>query len=294
MIKIKHLVVVAVATFLMYSCSKEGRTIEEFDHAAQAKIDNDTLVKYLRTHYLDTAIDSIKPLVTGETALFEDARLFTKTIVDNDINYKLYYYVLEEGTPDPVKAFPTSMDSVLVTYQGKYFTSPKDAVMFENQISAVWLTLAATIRGWSETLIHFKGGKNITGNGPITYENFGRGILFIPSGLAYRDSFGGEIPPNSILQFYINLYDIVEDTDHDNDGIPSYLEIEDASVQSDPRFVDTDSDGIPNYLDDDDDGDGVPTRFEDKNKDGDPRNDFSDPNNPTLPDYLNPKIRVRH
>jgi len=30
---------------------------------------------------------------------------------------------------------------------------------------------------------------------------------------------------------------------------------------------------------------------EDANGDGDPRNDFSDPSNPTLPDYLNPKIK---
>ena len=40
----------------------------------------------------------------------------------------------------------------------------------------------------------------------------------------------------------------------------------------------------------DDDGVGVLTEEEDANGDGDPTNDFSDPNNPDLPDYLNPDI----
>ncbi len=37
---------------------------------------------------------------------------------------------------------------------------------------------------------------------------------------------------------------MVENTDHDNDGLPSYLEIEDATVESDPRLVDTDGDSF--------------------------------------------------
>ena len=36
--------------------------------------------------------------------------------------------------------------------------------------------------------------------------------------------------------------------------------------------------------------DGLPTKDEDANGDGNPANDFSDPNNPTLADYLNPDI----
>mgnify|MGYP003637660001 CR=1 FL=1 len=48
------------------------------------------------------------------------------------------------------------------------------------------------------------------------------------------------------------------------------------------------------YKDADDDNDGVPTKREDANKDGDPRNDFSDPSNPTIPDYLNPNIKVKN
>ena len=57
------------------------------------------------------------------------------------------------------------------------------------------------------------------------------------------------------------------------------------------QYDDTDGDGLPNFTDPDDDGDLVPTKDEDANGDGNPGNDFSDPNKPTIPDYLNPDIR---
>ena len=67
---------------------------DDFDHAGQAVIDNDSLVKYLTNHYYDSTIDSIKPLVSGETALIDDSKLKTQDITENEIDYKLYYYVL--------------------------------------------------------------------------------------------------------------------------------------------------------------------------------------------------------
>ncbi|MCH3885074.1 hypothetical protein [Tenacibaculum aquimarinum] len=98
----------------------------------------------------------------------------------------------------------------------------------------------------------------------------------------------GSIPGNSNLIFYIELWDIVVNTDHDQDGIPSIEE--DLDGDGDPRNDDTDENFIANYGDADDDGDGKLTKEEDRNGDGDPRNDFNDPDNPTIPDYLNPNI----
>ena len=296
MIKIKNILIVAIASILIYACSANNPFIDNFDHEAQAIKDNDTLVKYLSNHYYDALIDSIKPLTTGKTALIDDAKLkthnITETIGDKDIDFKLYYYVTNEGTPTPTKGFPTLLDSILVNYHLGYLI---DATLYRDSQklnSATWFDPASIgVKGWLYGFTHFKGGKNITSNGPITYENGGKGVLMIPSGLAYRNVDTGTIPPNTILIYYVNLYDIVENTDHDNDGLASHLEIQDASVESDPFQVDTDGDFIPNYRDADDDNDGIPTIKEDANNDGDPRNDFSDPSNPTLPDYLNPKIK---
>ena len=292
MIKIKNIVLVAIVSILIYACSSNNPLVDNFDHEGQSVIDNDSLRSYFSKHYYDVVLDSIKPLVIGETSLLDDINLKVENVTENEIDYKLYYYVVREGNPNPVKGFPTTLDSVLVTYDGVTIEDTDGfGYNFETQNSATWFTLDAVIGGWTYGFTNFKGGRNITNNGPITFENGGKGMLFIPSGLAYRNTGSGNIPPNTPLLFYINLFDIVENTDFDNDGIPSYLEIEDASVQPDPRLVDSDGDSFPNYRDDDDDNDGVLTKDEDANGDGDPRNDFSDPENPTLPDYLNPRIK---
>jgi FKBP-type peptidyl-prolyl cis-trans isomerase FkpA len=289
MSKIKHFVLVAIASILLYACSNNTTTITPFDHTAQAVIDSDTLIKFLSNHYFDTTVDSIKPLVSGKTALFDDANLktqdVTETIEGNDIAFKLYYYVQDIGSPIPEKGFPTKLDSILVTYDLKSFTSTSTTLDIQKLNTATWFDPSSiAVRGWLYGFTHFKGGENITDNGPITYQNGGKGILFIPSGLAFRNLGSGPIGANANLVYYINLLDIVENTDHDNDGLASYLEIADASVESDPRLVDTDEDRVPNYLDNDDDGDGRLTKDEDANGDGDPRNDDSDGDG--IPDYL--------
>ena len=188
----------------------------------------------------------------------------------------------------PEKGYPTEVDSVLVKYKGQYFNSTVELIDFdERTVNPLWLTLNSVIRGWSHGFTNFKGGENITNNGPITYANGGKGVLFIPSGLAYGKFGTAGIPPSSSLMFYIELYDVIENTDHDLDSVPSILE--DPDGDGDPRNDDTDGDGFPNFLDPDDDNDGVATKDE-GGDDGDPTNDFNDPNNPTLPDYLNPDI----
>ena len=275
-----------------YACNDDnnfGIPVDDFDYAGQSIKDNDSLVNFFASHYYNDAIDSIRPMTTGETALENDSRLMTETITINEVDYKLYYFVKNVGAPDPVKGFPTPVDSVLTMYRGKYLNTNDEQIFFDEGLSATWFNLVGVIRGWSYGFTHFKGGRNITGNGPITYENGGKGILFIPSGLGYGNNGTTGIPPNRSLIFYIDMLDLVENTNHDEDNVPSI--IEDLDGDGDPRNDDTDEDLIPDYLDPDDDGDGIATKDEDANNDGDPTNDFSDPDNPTLPDYLNPNIK---
>jgi hypothetical protein len=291
MTKIKKIFALAIFIATIYSCDTSNSPIvDDFDHEAQALIDNDSIIKFLKNHYFDTSLDSVKSLVTGQISLFDDtSNLNIMDVTENDINYKLYCYINRVGDPDPIKGYPTVMDSVLVKYYGqKIISSDSISNSFESN-NGLWFTLNGVIRGWSYGFTNFRGGKNVTNNGPITYDNGGKGILFIPSGLAYRNVGRGAVLPNENLLFYIDLFDLVEGTDHDNDGVASISE--DPDGEGDPRFVDTDEDTIPNYLDTDDDNDGTFTIDEDANGDGDPSNDFSDPNNPNLPDYLNPAIK---
>ncbi|WP_158837732.1 FKBP-type peptidyl-prolyl cis-trans isomerase [Polaribacter sp. L3A8] len=296
--KIKNIFAFAIISILLYSCGSSSSTeVDNFDHEAQALIDNDTLVQFLKKHYFDTSTKTVTALVDGATALYDDAKLKSMSITENEIDYTLYYYVNNLGSPTIDKGKPTVVDSVFVKYNGQRIVDTESiSDSFDSSSTPIWLNLVrpnftsfGTIRGWSYGFTNFKSGDNITDNGPITYENGGKGILFIPSGLAYGNIGSGSISANECLLFYIDLYDFVKGTDHENDGVASIDE--DTDGNGDPRDDDTDLDGIPNYFDTDDDGDGVLTINEDANKDGNPANDFSDTNNPTLPDYLNPDIK---
>jgi len=107
--------------------------------------------------------------------------------------------------------------------------------------------------------------------------------MFIPSGLAYFAGSQNGIPSYSNLIFKFELLQYEVD-DHDNDGVPSY--IEDYNMNLDVNDEDTDEDEIPDYFDVDDDGDGVLTIFEDIDGDGDPTNDIGANG---IPNYLDPE-----
>jgi len=102
-------------------------------------------------------------------------------------------------------------------------------------------------------------------DGTVNYMNHGVGVMFLPSGLAYFNNTVSGIATYTSIAFKFDLFQI-DKNDHDNDGVPSYLE----DLNGDGGFTlntsidtndgdDTDSDNIPNYVDLDDDGDGVPT-----------------------------------
>jgi FKBP-type peptidyl-prolyl cis-trans isomerase len=297
MTKIKNVLALIIFATIIYACSSSSATdvVDDFDYEAQALIDNDTLVKFLKNHYFDTTVDSVKTLIDGQVALFDDtSKLKQMSVTENEIDYTLYYYINNEGGKNDQgdvinhKGYPTVMDSVFVNYYGQRIVNTDSISDSFDSDEAVWWTLNGVIRGWTHGFTKFKGGNNITDNGPITFDNGGKGILFIPSGLAYNNIGSGTILANECIFFYIDLLDLVPDTDHDNDGIASINE--DVDDSGDSRDDDTDLDGIPNYFDDDDDGDGVLTINEDENGDGNPANDFNDSDNPTLADYLNPDI----
>tara|TARA_R110002126_G_scaffold112105_1_gene250178 strand:+ start:38830 stop:39747 length:918 start_codon:yes stop_codon:yes gene_type:complete len=303
MTKIKNIFIIIIAVTIIYACDDDlagfANPFADIDHISLAVSDNDSLVKFLTNHYYDLTLDSVKPLETGKLALIEDVNLKTIDVSENDIDYKLYVYVATEGDPSPDldKGYPSIVDSVFVKYSGRTVSGTSlSNVVFDSNTTGIWFNLLSVVRGWSYGFTKFKGGllkrDPITGgafNGPVTFLNGGKGVLFIPSGLGYPSSNTNNYTNNLVdtnLMFYIDLLEFVPDTDHDNDGVKTILEDIDGDgiVTND----DTDGDGFPNYFDIDDDGDGVLTKNEDTNGDGDPTNDFSDANNPELPDYLNP------
>ena len=266
---------VGVLSTVIVGCDDDD-DFQPFDHAAQAVIDDEALVDYLKTHYYNEDLDSIKEVDNSQIPFFDNVS--TMVVEENEITYNLYYIVTEEG----VGYQPSKIDRVLTTYRGELL----DGTVFDFRNSIAvgnpWFSLQSVIKGWSYGFTHFKGGTNISMPGaPIEFEDIGEGFLFIPSGLAYLNGGSGNVPPNAPLVFTVGLHDAVPE-DHDSDTVASNLE--DIDGDGDLLNDDTDGDGIPDYLDVDDDGDGTNTIDEDANGDGDPTNDDTDGDG--TPDYL--------
>ena len=274
--KFKNLFLILSLSIVFFSCKKDDNNDSEFDAAAQSLLDDEALIEYLQTHYLNEDDGGIWTVANGESPLMNDNRLAVQDIIENDISYKLYYLMQESGVETEI--LPTRADSVLTTYTGMLL----DSTVFDSRSSHIWFSLTSVINGWGYGFTNFKGGTKITEDDEsFYYENSGKGILFIPSGLAYGNLGQSFIPSNAPLVFQITL-NTVNESDDDNDSILS--KNEDIDGDGNVRNDDTDGDGIMNYLDVDDDNDGILTKDEDTNGDGNPTNDDDD--NDGTPDYL--------
>jgi hypothetical protein len=262
--KIKNIFFIATFGLLIFACGKDNK--EPFDAVAQAEIDDVSLIEYLQSHYLNDD-GAIWTITNGETPLMSQVDVMT--VSKDDISYKLYYLIENEGST----ISPKRPDSILTKYSGITL----DSIVFDSNANLGWFSLTNLIEGWSYGFTKFKGGTKVVNTDESFYfENYGEGYLFIPSGLAYANSAQGVIPENSPLVFKIELHD-VNYADHDNDGILSIAE--DIDGDGNVKNDDTDNDGIPNYVDTDDDGDGILTKNESLTDDDD---------NDGTPNYLDP------
>jgi hypothetical protein len=302
------------------SCSKSDSNTEPLrDYTDQYNKDLASIETYMQTHYMTVTnnggatddqdvefhlIDAGQTSIWAQTDYPIQTRLITVRQNDIDVNYKIYYLKLREGSGSESKS-PCNVDRVLTSYRGEYIFSSTEQVggvdvttikstQFEESINPQsYFNLTGVIRGWSEIFPQFKTGSYI-GNpdGTVSYQNFGAGVMFIPSGLAYYSGGSGGIPAYSPLIFSFKLYEI-ERVDNDGDGIDSYLEDlnSDGYVYNLPKGVtnpdNTNSPGtsvlIPGYtnkysledevadfLDIDDDGDYFTTESEIRDVNGDP------------------------
>ena len=98
-------------------------------------------------------------------------------------------------------------------------------------------------------------------DGTLTFDDYGIGAVFVPSGLGYYNTppSGSPIEYYAQLIFTYHLYTI-EKSDQDLDTVLSSFE--DLNGNGNELDDDTDNNGIPNFADPDDDGDGRLTKYE--------------------------------
>ena len=281
--KYKLLFLLALSLIFASKCTTDD-PIEYFDHEGQALKDNDSLVKYMQTHYLDVD-GELKAITANQTPIYnlvttQDVSYkwdYTDDTQDITVNYKLYYYIINQG----INEMPSKVDSAHVSYKGMLL----DHTVFDQSDYGIWFPLTSVVKGMSYGLEHFKAGNWApAADGSFSFSNGGKGILFMPSGLGYAEVYQNNIPSSSPLIFYVNL-NLIKRTDWDNDGILSIYE--DLNNNGDFSDDDTDGDTYPNYYDADDDGDGSLTKNENPDPNGDKNpSDAWDSNNNGIPDYL--------
>ena len=289
-----YFLVISVA-IVLFSCNKEDdpEPIPIRDFATQYESDNTLIENYLKTSYVEEIVNNpgfpddqnikISPIPAGNTtlvSLWNDPMLKSKPVELHDITYKVYYLQLREGDVDNGSS-PCRVDAVLSSYIGAYLSdnsttntdgsinvSVTTSEFDRNEFPSNYFYLNELVRGWQEILPQFHtgiyDGTTNPGN-PAIYQNFGAGVMFIPSGLAYYNTGTANIPAYTPITFSFKLYDLKR-IDSDGDGILSYLE--DVNNNGDLTDDDTDGDGVINVLDIDDDGDGKLTKNEIKNDAG--------------------------
>ena len=303
----------AFAGIFLIGCNGDDDVIEEEtprDPVEQAAEDEATLQAYLQTHFYNyeefenppagfdyvIRFDTIAGENSNKTPIIDSDLLDFKNVTHEDIDYKMYILKVREGVGRQL----TFADSAYAAYQGVL----TNRIIFDSNTAVpTWFDLPGFITrdgqgrflqsggnyvpGFSPGLTEFREGSGFTVNqdNTVTWkEDYGIGAMFMPSGLGYYASAVGAIPSYSPIIFSFKLFRAVE-ADHDNDGIPSWME--DLDGDGDLYNDDTDKNGFPNHSDPDDDGDGTPTRREIIIKE-DGTIEFPDTNNNGTPNYLDP------
>jgi len=312
-----------LAAFLFITACKkdDGDDITRVPPRSLAEVaveDEAAIREYLETHFYNyeefqnppagfdfkIQLDTIAGENAGKTPLSEDENLKSATFsISSDefnlseeetVDHKLYYLVVREG----IGASPTVADSAYVRYRGSLLNGTE----FDGSFNIpVWFDLAAIqgplqgARGFTEGLPELKAGGNVIENpdGTFSVEDYGIGMIIMPSGMGFFNTSQGVIPAYSPLIFTVDLFTF-NSTDHDGDGIPSILE----DVNGDGYLYNDNTDEqqeresgsflrFMNYLDADDDNDGTLTRDEiNLDDDGNLVLPFPDADKDGVPDHL--------
>ncbi len=274
MIKIKYAFAFLIIVLgLTVSCKKDDNgpdVIPPHDRGEEAIKAQAEIEEFLETHFYNYEEFDTPPLDfdykikfgviadsnATKTPLIEQVSFKeVRDRIDTDVTYKMYYLKVREGEGDS----PHFSDAITTNYNGLLFNLES----FDSSVVPANLDLTQTVVGFGEAFVEFKGASSIVSNpdGTLSFEGYGIGAVFIPSGLGYYQYPPGntDIEAYGQIIFTFQLFD-AEVLDHDGDGIPSYME--DLNNNSNVNDDNTDGDGASNYADADDDGDGRLTENE--------------------------------
>ena len=239
---------------LIISCKKEDELELPRDYGEQAIIDEKLIEDFLSSHFYnyeefqnlnlkpEIIFDSISDENINKIPLIDQVnkKIVRVSISEELYEIPIYTLVAKEGIGES----PSPVDSIYLKYEGLLLDKSK----FDQSYTPIWFDLTSVVRGFREGVTALRPGNFlIDQNNLPNFENYGKGVIFLPSGLGYFSSSAGSIPTYSPLIFKIDLY-LVKRTDHDGDGILSSNEYDN---NGDGIPDDSDQDNIPDYLDSD-------------------------------------------
>ena len=265
--------------FAVLSCKEddEVQAIPPRDRAEEAIASTAEIETFLSTHFYNyeefnnppvdfnfqVKFDTISGENASKTPLID--QVASKTVrdrVDENTTYTFYYLIATQGGGES----PSFPDIATITYEGTYLNNENgfnNSSVFDSSTVPVRFDLTAVVPGFADALIEMNASTGYISNvdGTVTFQNYGVGAVFIPSGLAYYTTPPPQsgIPVYSQLVFSFQLY-VTEIGDQEGDKVPSVYE--DLNNNGNLFDDDTDSDGVPDFSDVDDDGDGRLTRNE--------------------------------
>ena len=289
----KNSCILGLALLLIVACGDDDEEIGEVIPPrllSEVAVENDEEIRtFLSTHFYNyeefanppadfdynIVINTISGDNASKTPLIDQV-LERKVIVsssefllDSEESVEHTYYYLEARKGEGVK--PTAADSTFVNYEGSLLSG----AVFDNIATGTWWDNASFqfpglgsqrgFRGVGEGVTNTAGGITIIDNpnGTFDVEGFGVGMIIFPSGLGTFNGSRGAIPAYSPLIFKYQVLTTIQNTDHDNDGIPSVSEDfdKDGLFYNDNADVDSEvpNGRFPDYLDPDDDNDGILT-----------------------------------
>ncbi|MEP3211533.1 MAG: FKBP-type peptidyl-prolyl cis-trans isomerase [Maribacter sp.] len=289
--KTSRLVVYFLMFWVIVSCRDDDGdinpgTVVPPQTLAETQIENDAeIVSFLQTHFYNyeefetppagfnfkIKFDTIAGANADKLPLIDFVQ--TQTIKEvsstfgrddeEEVDHILYFLTARVGEGDEENS-PTIGDNTVLQYEGSLL----DGTLFDAASTPVNQYLSGgLIRGYANGVEKFNAGIGPmeNGDGTVSFENYGVGAIFIPSGLGYFSNppTGSGIPAYAPLIFKIDLLAFEKDTDFDGDGIPSILEDVDGDGNLNNDNTDGDSEPfsvfLANHNDTDDDNDGIPT-----------------------------------
>jgi hypothetical protein len=219
----KFFILLVLSVFAFVSCNNEDNfpdTITPItpplrDYAVQYNTDILKIETFLKTHSIsvtnhagfsddqDVSYATVPSLdensIWGSNPLDPKANLLTKTVTIKDVVHKIYYIKFRLG----IGVSPTLTNQIKTQYTG--FLIEDGFVFYDGKDEGDNLPLNGVITGWREILPEFKMG---TITGVNQYSDFGAGVMFLPSALAYYNMSTQHFPSYSPLGFSFKLYNV--------------------------------------------------------------------------------------